>query len=433
MRKVLNLIMLLLCMVMCIQLEAQNRVSQSLSEYTTDADGNRHGVYKLFFDYFHDNISYIGNYSHGIPVGVHKSYERPGVIQMETTYQNGKEIERKYYGNIKKYGNVVRGVYLRELFNSKGDVIGIWRWHADKNQLVQTLGELANKNGIWSQVYPADVEDRIPNYTEKYVGNDTTYIWYGYSTNKVQLYRKTAPNYLREYDQDGMIVKQEGLDFGHSSENDMLPSGISNYKKDVNIDRTREEWDENDVHYVKEYYPEHGEYEYEILYKRDNNGGLGTNVYYILTAKDGETIKVEYYPGNKHVLYHNGERILTYYIAGIRHNPILSHRIMVRGIGKAARYQPFVDMALKIFPREVFRKFNIEYNGQIWAMFNDNGDWVISPGYNNNLVSMEDEKFKDIVSQIGLATIKRNLNCGYIKVGTDKSMFSIVSGFSQIN
>ena len=435
MREVLNFVMLLICMMICFQSEAQNKVTQDFSEYTTDADGNRHGVFKTFFDYWHNNVSYVGSYSHGIPVGVHKSYDSPGVIAMETTYQNGKELERKYYDNIKKFGNVIRGISKRELFNSKGDLVGIWQWHADKNQLVQTFGELPGKKGTWSQVYPADVEDRIPTYTEKYVGNDTTYIWYGYRTDKVQLYRKTAPNYLREYDQNGNIVKQNGLDYGDSSSN-THSSGISNYKKDVNDDRTREEWDENEVHYVKEHYPDYGEqrYVYEILYQR-GDGILDTYVYYTLTAKDGETIKVENYPeDNKYVLFHNGERILTYYIAGIGSGqPILAHHIMVKGTGKAARYQPFVDMALKIFPREIFRKFDIKYNGQIWAMFDDKGNWVISPGYSNSIVSNESEDFKNIVSQIGLDTIKKNRNSGYVKIGTNKSLFSIQNGFSNMN
>lgn len=430
MRKVLSPFMLLLCMMMCFQLTAQRRVSHSLYEYSTDGDGNRHGVYKMFFDEQHRNVCYVGSYSHGIPIGIHKSYASPGVIGFETTYQNGKELERKYYGEIKKFGNVVRGIYRREVFNNKGELIGIWNWYSDKSKLIQTHGELANAKGTWSQVYPSDVESRIPVYTEKYVGNDTTYIWYGYSTDKVQLYRKTAKNYIREYDQDGNIVKQEGIDYGCTS---MMNAGKTNYKMDVNEDRTREEWDENGVHYVKEHYPQFREYEYEKLDKYDKKGVYGAvNIYYSLTAEDGESIKVESYPG-KYKLYHNGEHILTYYIAGIGSRTILSYNNMVGHFGNAAAYQPFVEMALEIFPRDIFRRFDIKFNGQIWAMFDNKGNWVISPGYSDVVVSNESDDLKEAVSQIGLETIKKNNHYGYIKIGTNKNKFSIQSGFCIID
>lgn len=268
-----------------IQSEAQNKVVDGVLEYTTDADGNRHGLYQMYFEFSRRNVSYSGNFEHGLKVGLHKCYDRPGVLSSETVYRKGKEVEHKYYGNIVKFGNSVRGVYEHVIYKDNGVTVK-YEWHEDKNKLVQVCGELPNGKGEWSQIFPKDVEDRIPLYTEKYFDNDTTYVWFGYSTDKKQLSRKFADGYLREYDQDGNIIQQHGSDVGIGA--DTETRGKTNYKKNVNADRTLEEWDEDGIHYAKSFYPDLGKYSEERLDKGKDYPDI-VRIYTLRTAKDGES------------------------------------------------------------------------------------------------------------------------------------------------
>lgn len=190
------------------------------------------------------------------------------MIAIEITYSsNGKEQERKYYDKIKKLGNYVRGLRCRELFNNNGDMIGKWEWDNDAGKMIQVRGELADGKGLWSQVMPKEREDRTPLYTEWYFNNDTTYTWYGYKDNKLSLQSKSAPNYLRRYDENGNITEQYGNDFGVSS---AVANGKINYVKTVDADKTTEEWDEDGTHYSKGIYPDFGinSYKYESLEKK---------------------------------------------------------------------------------------------------------------------------------------------------------------------
>ncbi len=436
------LLIILLSVVVTTPSSAQRRVSQGLFEYTTDADGNRHGLYRMFFDYKHRNVSYSGNYVHGIPEGIHKSYDSPGVIGSEVTYRKGKEVEHKYYGPIVKYGNTVRGVYNHEIYRPNGVTIK-YEWRKDKNKLVQVMGELPNGKGSWSQIYPEDIEDRIAIYTERYFGNDTTYRWYGYSTDKKQLYRKEAKGYVREYSEDGTVIQQIGDDYGATR--DASTGSRTNYKKDVNIDRTLEEWDEDGKHYSKYFYPEKAYYAEESLYKGDNSSNQKL-VYTLRTAEDGENARLEYFPDDsnlhKYVLYHNGEKILTYYVCntldrfvgsgtniGSQAVPIFSQYSMVNGSesGLNNYLKSAVVVVREAFPAEVFKKFDFNWTGDIVAMFDNAGNWVVSPYLSQIPKKPADEDFKNLMQEVekfkDLYADSRQ-RYGYAKLGDTKYLFS---------
>lgn len=406
----------------CINGQAQKKVSYDKYEYEVDAEGNRHGLYQVFCELWHENVAYTGTYSHGIPTGVHKRYDSPGVIGSETTYRNGKEAEHKYYGNVKKNGVVVRGVTEHAIYKDNGAVIKS-AWSNADNKMRPKSGELTGSKGTWTQIYPDEIEMGVPLYYEKYFDNDTTWSWYGYAADKKQLYQKSAPNYRRVWDEEGNLLISEGFESGGSQGID--GSGKENYMVNVNADRKQEEWDENGLHYIKETYPDLGGFSHEELNVKDTSGDERT-IYIVRQTPDGETLKIEFCPEEecskyirKKKMYLDGELFLTLYTQewGLNdrdYKPLFSQYYIINGsqpssVSRTYKMKDAIKKIADVFPKDVFAKFNIGISGEIMALKDGNDNRLISPyvaEYNNKGVLTdylpEDEEFVELLMEANL-------------------------------
>lgn len=143
-------------------------------------------------------------------------------------------------------------------------------------------------------------------------------------------------------------------------------------------------------------------------------------------------------------MYHHGEKVLTFYvleglnrIAGTNAKPVFSQYNMI----KKPDYR--LNDALKsvilkqkeIFPASVFERFDFKFSGDIMAMIDNSGNWLVSPYLSKVPNKPEDEDFLNIMKEVD--SIKKSQQnstslYGYSKIGDNKYVFSLTAGFTPV-
>lgn len=187
-------------------------------QYSLDKNGNYNGSYKEWT--YGGKMIMQCNYLHGDLHGNYVEYLGNGTHGEESVYYKGvKTSHKKYrYFDAKRYLMYSAtwdkdGILLTEGKREYSDYSGLGEWF-------DNAGLLPNGKGKWEAYGYGLIEDA--DYTEKYVGNDTIYVWYGKA--KKQFRGKIIENnngyksYVLEYDKDGTLLKSPEKDLAEKRE-----------------------------------------------------------------------------------------------------------------------------------------------------------------------------------------------------------------------
>lgn len=172
-------------------------------QWSVDTDGNYNGAYAEWTQ--RGVIIVKSNYLHGELHGNYVSYFDNGVPSEESTYYKGTLTSQKKYRYFGAKRYLMRsatwlkdGTLLTEGMRLYNDYTGLGDW-------IDTAGKLPN--GYWS----LSGYTESANYTEKYNGNDTTYVWFDKTKKQFKGKGIDGKGYFVVYDKDGTLLRSPEL------------------------------------------------------------------------------------------------------------------------------------------------------------------------------------------------------------------------------